>query len=321
MLAARRNPCPLGERRRPIPAARAGRLDSPRHNPRLVQRALGCQRVARRGIDADRLRRRRGGRARLASGGLSLDDSPGHAIPRSLRGPPTWRRGPKRSMLRRAKSETIEWCRPGEAISVRAKRSWLMGSRLDERCVKTSTPRRRVVPAAIRRYDRHAAVPVQPRPLGEPKDYGGRPMSIRTFGGAIVGGLLMMAAMQNASAQAPQSPTPAPTDGVVRAETIARGLEHPWGLAFLPDGRMLVTERPGRLRIVDRDGRLSDPSRGVPDVAAGGQGGLLDVVIDPALRREPLDLPLVRRAGRRRRRRHRGRARTARRGARSRTCA
>ena len=82
-------------------------------------------------------------------------------------------------------------------------------------------------------------------------------MSIRTFGGAIVGGLLMMAAMQNASAQAPQSPTPAPTDGVVRAETIARGLEHPWGLAFLPDGRMLVTERPGRLRLVDRDGRLS----------------------------------------------------------------
>jgi aldose sugar dehydrogenase len=106
-------------------------------------------------------------------------------------------------------------------------------------------------------------------------------MSIRTPGGAMVVGLLAMAAMQNASAQAPQSPTPAPIDGVVRAETVARGLEHPWGLAFLPDGRMLVTERPGRLRLVDRDGRLSDPLRGVPDVVAGGQGGLLDVVIDP----------------------------------------
>jgi glucose/arabinose dehydrogenase len=106
-------------------------------------------------------------------------------------------------------------------------------------------------------------------------------MSIRTLGCAMVVGFLAMAAMQDASAQAPQSPTPAPIDGVVRAETVARGLDHPWGLAFLPDGRMLVTERRGRLRLVDRDGRLSDPLGGVPEVAAGGQGGLLDVVIDP----------------------------------------
>ncbi len=106
-------------------------------------------------------------------------------------------------------------------------------------------------------------------------------MSIRTLGCAMAVGFLAMAAMQDASAQAPQSPTPAPIDGVVRAETVARGLDHPWGLAFLPDGRMLVTERRGRLRLVDRDGRLSDPLGGVPEVAAGGQGGLLDVVIDP----------------------------------------
>ena len=64
----------------------------------------------------------------------------------------------------------------------------------------------------------------------------------------------------------------------VRAVTVAQGLEHPWGLAFLPDGRYLVTERPGRLRLVEADGRLNPPVTGLPTVAAGGQGGLLDVV-------------------------------------------
>jgi len=78
-----------------------------------------------------------------------------------------------------------------------------------------------------------------------------------------------------------QSPTPASTPGIVTAETVARGLEHPWGLAFLPDGRMLVTERPGRLRIVSVKGVLSPPLSGVPAVAAAGQGGLLDVALDP----------------------------------------
>lgn len=62
---------------------------------------------------------------------------------------------------------------------------------------------------------------------------------------------------------------------------VARGLEHPWSLAFLPDGRMLVTERPGRLRIVTADGRVSPPVAGVPQVHAVGQGGLLDVVPSP----------------------------------------
>jgi aldose sugar dehydrogenase len=69
--------------------------------------------------------------------------------------------------------------------------------------------------------------------------------------------------------------------GRVRVVTLARGLEHPWGLAFLPDGRFLVTERPGRLRIVERDGRLSQPVAGVPEVWARGQGGLLDVALAP----------------------------------------
>ena len=107
-------------------------------------------------------------------------------------------------------------------------------------------------------------------------------MSLRTLLRVVVVACLVAALpVLQAQAQAPRSPTPAPTNGVVRAEPVAQGLEHPWGLAFLPDGRMLVTERPGRLRLVDRDGRLSEPLGGVPQVAARGQGGLLDVALDP----------------------------------------
>lgn len=69
--------------------------------------------------------------------------------------------------------------------------------------------------------------------------------------------------------------------GEIAVESVAGGLENPWGLAFLPDGRMLVTERPGRLRLVGADGKLSAPITGVPNVAGRGQGGLLDVVLDP----------------------------------------
>jgi glucose/arabinose dehydrogenase len=68
--------------------------------------------------------------------------------------------------------------------------------------------------------------------------------------------------------------------GPIALTTVARGLVHPWALQFLPDGRMLVTERPGRMRIVDREGKLSAPLAGVPPVRAGGQGGLLDVRLD-----------------------------------------
>lgn len=69
--------------------------------------------------------------------------------------------------------------------------------------------------------------------------------------------------------------------GAIKVETVAGGLDHPWGLAFLPDGRMLVTERPGQLRIVTKDGKTSEPLKGVPEVFAEGQGGLLDVALDP----------------------------------------
>ena len=67
----------------------------------------------------------------------------------------------------------------------------------------------------------------------------------------------------------------------LRPVTVASGLQNPWGLAFLPDGRMLVTERAGRLRIVQPDGRVSEPVAGLPRIDVGGQGGLLDVAIDP----------------------------------------
>ncbi len=64
-------------------------------------------------------------------------------------------------------------------------------------------------------------------------------------------------------------------------ETVVEGLEYPWSLAFLPDGRMLVTEKPGRLRVVTPQGDVSDPVSGVPAVLWSGQGGLLDVALSP----------------------------------------
>lgn len=77
-----------------------------------------------------------------------------------------------------------------------------------------------------------------------------------------------------------RAPEPAETEAWV-AETLAQGLEHPWGLDFLPGGNMLVTERPGRLRVVGADGEISEPVSGVPAVDARKQGGLLDVTVAP----------------------------------------
>ena len=65
-----------------------------------------------------------------------------------------------------------------------------------------------------------------------------------------------------------------------RSETVATGLENPWGVAFLPGGRFVVTERPGRMRLIGADGRIGAPIAGLPPIAAGGQGGLLDVLAD-----------------------------------------
>jgi aldose sugar dehydrogenase len=97
-------------------------------------------------------------------------------------------------------------------------------------------------------------------------------------------GIPLTAAILAATAAAGGSPAtaqgaPSSSDKVT-VETVARGLDHPWALAFLPDGRMLVTERPGRMRIAGTDGRVSPPLAGVPKVFASGQGGLHDVVLD-----------------------------------------
>lgn len=88
----------------------------------------------------------------------------------------------------------------------------------------------------------------------------------------VLAGLLALAAAPSV-AQSPPSP---------KAQTVASGLQNPWAVAFLPDGRFLVTERPGRLRVVNADGQVQPAVQGLPEVAAGGQGGLLDVITDSA---------------------------------------
>lgn len=92
--------------------------------------------------------------------------------------------------------------------------------------------------------------------------------------------LVVPLAVSHAAAQE-NAPLVKSEKATFRVETVATGLQNPWGLAFLPDGRALVTERPGRLRIIGKDGKLSDPLDGVPKVAAVGQGGLLDVALSP----------------------------------------
>lgn len=96
----------------------------------------------------------------------------------------------------------------------------------------------------------------------------------RTF--ALIA-LLLLASVASAA-----EPAPVRTEEhTIRVRVLVQGLEHPWSLAFLPDGRMLVTEREGRLRIV-RDGKLDpQPVSGLPPVAPQGQGGLLDVALHP----------------------------------------
>lgn len=93
----------------------------------------------------------------------------------------------------------------------------------------------------------------------------------------LLAGLTGPARAEAAQTNAPKPAAPTP----VTTQTVAKGLAHPWGLQFLPDGRMLVTERPGRLRVVTREGNIGEPVSGVPAVAARGQGGLLDVALAP----------------------------------------
>jgi aldose sugar dehydrogenase len=88
-------------------------------------------------------------------------------------------------------------------------------------------------------------------------------------------------AHQAMAADAPSSPQPASQPNVFDVTPVATGIEHGWGFVLLPDNRILVTERAGRMRIVGNDGKLSAPLQGVPKVAARGQGGLLDVTLSP----------------------------------------
>lgn len=89
-----------------------------------------------------------------------------------------------------------------------------------------------------------------------------------SFGRWLAAAALMLACVGATSAQ------------TLRAETVASGLDHPWAVAFLPEGRFLVTERPGRMRVVGSDGRIGAPLGGVPEVVTGGQAGLFDIVLD-----------------------------------------
>src|SRR5262245_25838781 len=96
----------------------------------------------------------------------------------------------------------------------------------------------------------------------------------------IVAALTLALSPASAAAQMTKAPRQK-SQRPVAVETFARGLAHPWGMAFLPDGRLLLTERPGRLRLLSQQGQASPPVAGVPEVYASGQGGLLDVALAP----------------------------------------
>src|SRR6266568_2443218 len=97
---------------------------------------------------------------------------------------------------------------------------------------------------------------------------------------ALTAAILLAASFLIATGTRGENVSFASSAGQLEVQTVASGLVNPWSLAFLPDGRMLVTERPGRMRVVTAEGHLSPPLKGVPEVWASNQGGLLDVIID-----------------------------------------
>ncbi|KPL52239.1 hypothetical protein ABB55_08330 [Prosthecomicrobium hirschii] len=103
---------------------------------------------------------------------------------------------------------------------------------------------------------------------------------------------LSLAAMLIAATVTAATPTDAPRitteKATITATVVASGLDHPWGIAILPDGRMLITERSGRMRIFEQNGKPSKAITGLPKVDARDQGGLLDVAIDPDFARNGL---------------------------------
>jgi len=98
------------------------------------------------------------------------------------------------------------------------------------------------------------------------------------FTGCVCG--LLLALMSASPALAIQTRAPEAPVTPIKVETVAQGLVHPWGLQFLPDGRLLVTERAGRIRVVQR-GKIGPALEGVPAADVRGQGGLLDIALAP----------------------------------------
>ncbi len=97
---------------------------------------------------------------------------------------------------------------------------------------------------------------------------------------ALTAAILLSVSLLIATSTRGENSSFASSAGQLEVQTVASGLVNPWSLAFLPDGRMLVTERPGRMRLVTTEGQISPPLKGVPEVFASGQGGLLDVITD-----------------------------------------
>lgn len=114
--------------------------------------------------------------------------------------------------------------------------------------------------------------------------------ALAACGGESVDTSTTSAASAAAAAKLTVQQSSAPAASEVRTVTIASGLQSPWSMAFLPDGRILVTERAGQLRIVSSNGSLSMPLTGMPAVASAGQGGLLDVVLSPGFAQDRLIL-------------------------------
>ncbi|AYN94816.1 PQQ-dependent sugar dehydrogenase [Pseudomonas sp. LTJR-52] len=106
------------------------------------------------------------------------------------------------------------------------------------------------------------------------------------FKWALAAGVLLISNVVIAQGQVATYPS---EKGKVSVTVIKKGLDHPWGLAFLPDQKgMLVTERPGRLRVLKSDGSVSNPIAGLPDVYNRSQGGLMDVALSPSFAEDRL---------------------------------
>lgn len=104
----------------------------------------------------------------------------------------------------------------------------------------------------------------------------------------LLSACILVLALSGAAANAQQARTIETRSGPVQMDVLAQGLQNPWGMAFLDKDRLLVTERPGRLRIVTLTGEISQPLKGVPQVFARGQGGLLDVALSPDFSKDRL---------------------------------